>query len=250
MNSLAHIARERPARAGRAPRGLTATLALSLGLLLLAACGGSAAPATPTPAGAPGPAPGLATATLPPAPSATAPAPTIPAAPPATAAPTEAPTGAAVVTATIAADQALTIYSLVAHDLVAQSMTVTGTVTPTMPGYIGISPRAGEGELLDTTSSTQTIPDDLIDNLADLGTTVTFADFMDAIGALDNGGKVQNNGIYLTLGVLEPQAGGDRVATYASYYRAANDATGYRYQLERVPGGPWVIDDRKEVWDH
>ncbi len=245
MNQPVHIARVWQAR-----RALTVTLALSVGLLLLAACGGSAAPATPTPAGVPGPAPALATATLPPAPSATAPPPTTAEAPTATAAPAEAPTGAAVMTATIAADQALTIYSLVAHDLVAQSMTVTGTVTPTMPGYIGISPRAGEGELLDTTSSTQTIPDDLIDSMADLGTTVTFADFMDAIGALDNGGHVQNNGIYLTLGVLEPQADANHVATYASFYRAANDATGYRYQLERVPGGPWVIDDRKEVWDH
>ena len=29
-----------------------------------------------------------------------------------------------------------------------------------------------------------------------------------------------------------------------------DDATGYRYVLEKPAGGPWVIKDRQPVWDH
>ncbi|HUS15128.1 MAG TPA: hypothetical protein VM536_08950 [Chloroflexia bacterium] len=143
--------------------------------------------------------------------------------------------------------QATTIYSLVAHDLVEQSL-ATAT-SQTMPAFIGINPRAGEGPLLDTDATNGEIPPDLIDNLADLRTTVTFSSFMDAIGSLDDGGVVRDNGIYLALGVLESD-GPDRVRAYASYYRGATDATGYQYTLSRSPGGPWSIEDRQIMWDH
>jgi hypothetical protein len=86
--------------------------------------------------------------------------------------------------------------------------------------------------------------------MGDLGTTVTFSPFMEAIGALEDGAKVRDDGIYLTLGVLEDQGSPDKLAAYASYYRASDDATGYRYVLEKAAGGPGVIKDRQQVWDH
>lgn len=145
----------------------------------------------------------------------------------------------------VAPQEASTIYNLIAHDLVAQSQGAPGAAPPP---YIGINPQAGKGPLLDTSAADVEISDDLIDNMADLGTTVAFSGFMDAIGSLENGGQVRDRGIYLTIGVLEPA--GDNVQAYASYYRASNDATGYRYTLERAGGGPWVIKDRQQVWDH
>ena len=86
--------------------------------------------------------------------------------------------------------------------------------------------------------------------MADLGATVVFTPFMQAIGPLEDGGRVRDDGMYLTFGVLEPQGDAAHVAAYASFYRGSDDATGYRYTLEKAAGGPWVIKDRRQVWDH
>jgi hypothetical protein len=241
------------------PRLLTFALTLGLALLLVA-CGDGGAPPTAPPANGSSGGTTLPanppTATLPAGP---APTDTATGAPPDTVAPTETispdipppegpppPTSGPV--ATVSADEAVVIYSLIAHDLVAQSLTTAATKTT--PAYIGISQQAGLGALLDTDSSNVTIPDDVIDEMGDLGTTVTFSPFMDAIGALEDGAKVRDDGIYLTLGVLEDQGTPDKIAAYASYYRANDDATGYRYVLEKAAGGPWVIKDRQPMWDH
>jgi hypothetical protein len=229
-------------------RLLILVLTLGLALVILAACGdGGSPPATPSPAIG-----SSANTSLPANPPTAAP-------PSAAAAPTETispdgppPEGPPLPTsgpvATVGTDEAVVIYSLIAHDLVAQSLTTAATTAT--PEYIGISQQAGQGALLDTDSTNVTIPDDLIDEMGDLGTTVTFSPFMEAIGALEDGAKVRDDGIYLTLGVLEDQGSPDKLAAYASYYRASDDATGYRYVLEKAAGGPWVIKDRQQVWDH
>jgi hypothetical protein len=243
-------------------RFLILVLTLGLALVILAACGdGGSPPATPSPANG-----SSASTSLPanpptaaPPSAAAAPTDTVPAPPSAAAAPTETispdgppPEGPPLPTsgpvATVGTDEAVVIYSLIAHDLVAQSLTTAATTAT--PEYIGISQQAGQGALLDTDSTNVTIPDDLIDEMGDLGTTVTFSPFMEAIGALEDGAKVRDDGIYLTLGVLEDQGSPDKLAAYASYYRASDDATGYRYVLEKAAGGPWVIKDRQQVWDH
>ncbi len=223
---------------------------LVLGLLLaLAACNdGTGTPTVSGPSSVPTQAVTQPTATALPLPNTIAP----------TAAPTDAPPALATATmglqfatptdppvAALSEDDTLLIYNLIAHDLVSEGRKATGG---NLPAYIGINPRPGKGELLDTDSSTQIIPDDLVDNMADLGTTVAFAPFMQAIGSLDDGGKVRDDGIYLTLGLLEP-AGAD-IQTYASSYRAREDATGYRYTLQKPAGGPWTIQQRQVVWDH
>ena len=256
---------------GRRPaplRLLILALTLGLGLLTLAACGDGGSPPT-TPSPATGSNAGTAIpANLPTAaealtetisPGGAAPTDTVPGPPTAAEAPTETispdgppPDGPPLPTAgpvaTVGTDEAVVIYSLIAHDLVAQSLTTAATKTT--PEYIGISQQAGQGALLDTDSTNVTIPDDVIDEMGDLGTTVTFSPFMEAIGALEDGAQVRDGGIYLTLGVLEDQGSPDKLAAYASYYRASDDATGYRYILEKAAGGPWVIKDRQQVWDH
>ena len=66
-----------------------------------------------------------------------------------------------------------------------------------------------------------------------------------------SGGRVRNDGTFLTFGVLEPDesAGPDGVSLYASFYRASDDATGYRYRLYR-DGTQWMIKDKTQTWDH
>jgi hypothetical protein len=228
--------RESAARRLRAPGGIAVIGAL----LILTACADSGGPESPTP--------------TPALPAVAATAPVAPTAPPAAQASTSPAAGAAPTqaapspTVVIPADDAVTIYSLIAHDLVAQA--VAASTPGAAPAFIGMNDRAGQGELLDTDASDATIPDDLIDNMADLGATVVFTPFMQAIGPLDDGGRVRDDGMYLTFGVLEPQGDATHVAAYASYYRGSDDATGYRYTLEKAAGGPWVIKDRRQVWDH
>ena len=96
----------------------------------------------------------------------------------------------------------------------------------------------------------QPIAPALVDRLNDLGSQVELVPFIEAIGALETGGRVRNDGIFLTLGVLEQDAAApDNAALYASWYRAADDATGYRYELTRA-AGVWTIKSRTQVWDH
>ena len=149
---------------------------------------------------------------------------------------------------TVGEAEATIIYSLIAHDLVTQSQATMPAAEA--PPYIGINPLAGRGPMLNTDSATVQIPEDLIDDLADLDTTLSFATFADVVGPLDEGGRVQEDGIYLTLGEIQPQSDANQVAVHASFYRANDDATGYRYTMERQPDGSWAIKDRQEVWDH
>lgn len=234
----------RVAHAGRPARHRPYAPALLLILALTACNDGALTPTVSGPVSVP-----TQAATLPPAPNTLAPtdpptatvivAPTDPLGLSTFATPTDPPVAA------LNDSDTLLIYNLVAHDLVNESSKAANGKLPT---YVGINPRPGKGELLDTDSSNQTIPDDLVDNMADLSTTIAFVPFMEAIGSLDEGGKVRDDGIFLTLGLLEP-AGAD-IQTYASTYHARDDATGYRYMLQKPAGGPWTILQRAVVWDH
>ena len=211
-------------------------LAAVLALALLAACDQGPAP-TPTPGASPG-----LTATDPggaPPPTdsgPTEPAPEIPTAlptielpPPPTLPPT--PSG-------MDDTQVVEIYDLVVRDL----------IQPTPPPYIAIAPTASQGEQLDMPVADQPLPNSLLDRLKDRGVPVELVQFIEAIGPLETGGRVQNDGIFLTLGVIEQDADPTNAALYASWYRASDDATGYRYELTRT-ADRWTIKNRTQVWD-
>lgn len=205
-----------------------------LALAVLTAC--STGPdATPTAAPLVSPtatAPLAATGTPEPTREIPTPIPTVELPPPPTAPPTASGIDAA---------QTVAIYSVVIHDLVPRPA----------PAYIAIAPTAAQGELLDTPAPDRPMSPELITALSDLSTTVELAPFVEAIGPLESGGRVRDDGMYLTLGVIEadPSAGPDGVALYASFYRATDDATGYRYRLYR-DGTAWVIKDKTQTWDH
>ncbi len=203
---------------------------------------GTACTSGPTESATPTALPPLATATAAPVPTDSATAeptreipteiPTIALPPPPTAPPT--PSG-------IDAAQLTLIYSVVAHDMVQQAA----------PPYIAIAPQAAQGELLDTPSPDSPIPPELVGALSDLSPTVELTPFMEAIGALESGGRVRNDGVFLTMGLVQPDpdAGPGGISLYASAYRASDDATGYRYRLYR-DGDKWVVKDKTQTWDH
>ena len=195
-------------------------------LLGLAACGGGPTPTLPAPTVIPP----TATAAGDDSPVLPTPIPTLALPPPPTAPPTPAGLDPA---------QQVAIYATVVHDL----------AEAPRPPYIGIAPTASQGELLDTPAPDRPIPPALIDALHDLTATVELVPFMEAIGPLEQGGHVRNNGVFITLGVLQTDpAGPDKVALYASLYRASDDATGYRYELTRT-AGVWTITSRTQTWD-
>ncbi len=210
-------------------------------LVLLTACtSGPAESVTPT--SPPPPATATATAVLEPT------APPTAAEEPTHEIPTEIPTIAlpppptAPPTATgIDAAQLTLIYSLVVHDLVAKPA----------PGYIAIAAQAAQGELLDTPSPDRPVPPELIGALSDYSATVELTTFMEAIGPLESGGRVRNDGVFLTMGVVQPDptAGADGITLYASTYRASDDATGYLYRIYR-DGDKWAVKDKTQTWDH
>lgn len=135
--------------------------------------------------------------------------------------------------------QVIDIYDLVVRDLI-QSQP---------PPYIAIAPTASQGEQLDLPVSDRPISPILLDRLKDLGAPVELVPFVEAIGSLETGGRVQNDGIFLTLGVIEQDAADpNNAALYASWYRAADDATGYRYELTHA-ADRWTIKSRTQVWD-
>jgi hypothetical protein len=206
-----------------------------LALALLSACTSgpteSATPTLPPPTETAGPT-AVATDTTEPTHELPTAIPTIALPPPPTAPPT--PSG-------IDSPQLVAIYSLVAHDLVPRPA----------PAYVAIAPLAAQGELLDMPAPDSPIPPELVGALADLSTTVELAPFVEAIGPLESGGRVRNDGMFLTFGLVEPDAsaGPNGLGLYASFYRASDDATGYRYRLYRE-GTQWLIKDKTQTWDH
>jgi hypothetical protein len=215
-------------------RSLLLAAALALALALLAACdqGPAVTPTPPAPAVTP-----TTESTLPPTETGPAePTPDFPTALPTFALPpppTLPPTPSGLDDA-----QVVEIYDLVVRDL----------IQPKPPAYIAIAPTASQGEQLDMPVRDQPISPALIERLKDLG-RVELVPFVEAIGSLETGGRVRDDGIFLTLGVIEQDpAAPDAAALYASWYRASDDATGYRYELTRT-AGRWTIKNRTEVWD-
>jgi hypothetical protein len=122
-----------------------------------------------------------------------------------------------------------------------------------LPAYVYISPYVGEGERLDDPNESRPLPAGLLAALAkaDTGPHYQLLNFEDAIGPLEDGGAVQNNGAYLTLGaVAADPSDPDGVIVRASIYRKIGDAHGSRFDLKRdasTPGG-WKLVDSEQEW--
>ena len=89
---------------------------------------------------------------------------------------------------------ALNIYLKVADALLGEKQ----------PAFIYISPFVGEGEHLDDPNMSQPLPAGLLPALvkADTGPQYALLNFENAIGPLEEGGVVKNNGAFLTLGAI------------------------------------------------
>jgi hypothetical protein len=116
-----------------------------------------------------------------------------------------------------------------------------------------ISPYVGEGERLDNPNESAPVPEDLTDALSSAGGNRTYElrDFSEAVGPLEEGGKVENDGVFVIVGpIIEAGEAPDQVAVRASIYRKVGDAAGYIYRFERDAASAegWTLSDSTREW--
>ena len=122
-----------------------------------------------------------------------------------------------------------------------------------VPPYVYVSPFTGSGERLDEPDQGQPISAQLIDALTKTqpGTKYDLLDFSQAIGPLEDGGAVKNNGAFITLGSISNDgSAGDTVVIRGSIYRKEGDAVGRRYRLKRDPSATygWKLLEATQEW--
>lgn len=212
-----------------------------LGLFLLVACDDSSAPPTPSASGPTATLPGPVSGAETPEGDAATPGPPDSSqltqlANPVT--PTSVPTAVGV-------DDAarIVIYAAVVDALLGEKL----------PPVVYLAPYVGEGERLDTPNEGQPLPDGLPAALSKEapGPKYEVLDFPQAIGPLDDGGVVNNNGEFITLGAIAADSSdSNRVVVRGSWYRKNGEAAGLRLTLQRTgdAAGEWKVLDSNQEW--
>jgi hypothetical protein len=114
-----------------------------------------------------------------------------------------------------------------------------------------ISPYIGQGERLDNPDERTPIPAGMIAALeaADGGRAYFESEFGQVVGALEDGGKVVDGGVFVTLGpILNDATEKDVVDIRASIYRKVSDAEGYIYRYKRDASGEWKLLNVNQEW--
>lgn len=121
-----------------------------------------------------------------------------------------------------------------------------------LPPVVYISPYVGQGERLDEPDETQPIPSSLLGALMpETSTKYALSDFTEVIGPLDDGGKVQNNGVFVTLGAIATDPSDPNgVIVRGSIYRKVGAAQGFRYRLTKDSSRRtgWSVSDSTQEW--
>ena len=74
---------------------------------------------------------------------------------------------------------------------------------------------------------------------------------MQVVGPLEEGGKVQNEGVFITLGPISAGEEANVVTLHGSIYRKVGDAEGWLYSLSLDPSsaGDWQIVESVKEWN-
>jgi hypothetical protein len=118
---------------------------------------------------------------------------------------------------------------------------------------IFISPYIGQGEFLDNPDTNTPVPPTLMESLEPAYHDRAFEvrDFEDAIRPLEEGGRVKNDGIFITLGPIVND-GDDTVSVRAGFYRGVGDARGdiLRFERDSSTSDGWKLLEVKEEWNY
>ena len=120
--------------------------------------------------------------------------------------------------------------------------------------FVFVSPYIGQGERLDNPDENTPVPAGLVEQLEGDITSRKFEvrDFMEAVGALEDGGRVKNRGIFVTLGPIVNTSSDPNVVTArASIYRMVGEARGdvYRFQRDAGERSGWKLLGVTEEWN-
>jgi hypothetical protein len=133
------------------------------------------------------------------------------------------------------------LYVMVVSELVAREEAAS----------VYVSPYIGQGERLDNPDERTPIPASLVAALeaADSGRAYFESEFGQVVGALEDGGKVVDGGVFVTLGpILNDATEEDVVDIRATIYRKVSDAEGYIYRYKRDASGEWKLLNANQEW--
>jgi hypothetical protein len=121
------------------------------------------------------------------------------------------------------------------------------------PPYVYVNPYIGQGERLDDPNDSQPLPAGLPAALPSTGGRPKYEmlEFADAIGPLEDGGKVKNDGVFITLGPIQGDPSEkDVLVVRGSIYHMVGTAEGSRFRLRRDPSAPggWTVIDSTQEW--
>lgn len=155
--------------------------------------------------------------------------------------PTESPATPTLSPANLSDEDRDAIYGLVVLNLVKTEQATD----------VYISPYVGEGEQLDESNTAKPLNEGLATSLQSLDSARRYAmaEFSAVVGPPEDGGKVQNEGVFLTLGeiVAEPEG---TVAVRGSIYRKLGSAAGSLYHFLRDDNAPdgWKLLEVEQEW--
>ena len=120
--------------------------------------------------------------------------------------------------------------------------------------FIYVSPYLGQGEHLDNPDVDTPVPPALVEQLEQAYHERVFEvrDFSDATKPLEEGGRVKNEGIFITLGpITNDSSAREAVGIRISFYRGFGDARGDLYRFGRDPAAPlgWKLLEAIEEWN-
>jgi hypothetical protein len=117
--------------------------------------------------------------------------------------------------------------------------------------FVYISPYIGQGEFLDNPDTNTPVPPTLMERLEPAYHDRAFEvrDFEESIHPLEEGGRVKNDGIFITLGPIT-NVGSDTVSVRASYYRGVGDARGDLYSFRTTGPESWELMNVAEEWNY
>ncbi|MDQ5826117.1 MAG: hypothetical protein M3441_18140 [Chloroflexota bacterium] len=147
------------------------------------------------------------------------------------------------VPAAVSEDDRETIYGLVVLNLVRTEAATT----------VYLNPFLGQGERLDESEHSKPLGESLgryMDSV-DGERQYFMSEFADAVGPLEDGGKVKDGGVFVTLGeIMAAPEGTDIVAVRGSIFRGIGDAEGnlYRFQSDDTAPDGWKLLDVQQEW--
>lgn len=132
-------------------------------------------------------------------------------------------------------------------------LTVLNLVKDEQATTVYLNPFLGQGERLDETDPGRPLDATLAKYMDSVDGERQYAmsEFSEVVGPLEDGGKVSNGAVFVTLGeITSDPASGDTLAVRGTIYRGLGDAEGRIFRFQRDDNAPdgWQLLDAHPEW--